>query len=189
MTSCIQVLEPVELSIPLGSFESGVVPVRLNGEDVGVIDLAPVPDTGGVALAGAGWSFGMCGGYCNADLVLDGEALVLTGWSRITDEALYVNRGSLTLSGLEQLDVALRALAGAELDPVYGCPDCADQGAAYVVISRNGDASRHDVDFGRPPEVLADLHGLAMSFIDALESCTSTDFVAVAAGCEPWQGA
>ena len=33
--SCIQVLEPFEISIPLGSFESGAREVLLNGEHVG----------------------------------------------------------------------------------------------------------------------------------------------------------
>ena len=33
--ACIQVLEPAELSIPLGSFESGARTVILNGEEVG----------------------------------------------------------------------------------------------------------------------------------------------------------
>lgn len=33
--ACIQVLEPVELSIPLGSFESGSRIVTLNGEEIG----------------------------------------------------------------------------------------------------------------------------------------------------------
>ncbi len=188
VVNCIQVLEPVELSIPLGSFESAAIAVLLNGEQVGRLEIGAAPDAGDASLVGAGWSFGMCGGYCNADLVIDGEQLVLTGWNRITDEALYVNRGALTPAALERIDAELGRLGGLELDPVYGCPDCADGGAAYLVLSRDGVVSRHDTEFGRPPEVLADLEGLAMSMIDALETCASDDLVTVADACEPWQG-
>jgi len=37
--ACIQVLEPFEASIPLGSFESGSFTAFLNGEPAGTIDL------------------------------------------------------------------------------------------------------------------------------------------------------
>ena len=37
--ACIQVLEPFETSIPLGSFESGSFTVFLNGERIGEIEL------------------------------------------------------------------------------------------------------------------------------------------------------
>jgi hypothetical protein len=36
---CVQVLEPVELSIPLGTFESGSREVTLNGEPVGKFEI------------------------------------------------------------------------------------------------------------------------------------------------------
>lgn len=37
--ACIQVLEPVELSIPLGSFESGSRVITLNGEEIGDFEI------------------------------------------------------------------------------------------------------------------------------------------------------
>ncbi len=37
--ACIQVLEPFEASIPLGSFESGSYTVSLNGEQIGEFEL------------------------------------------------------------------------------------------------------------------------------------------------------
>jgi hypothetical protein len=91
--SCIRVLEPFEISIPLGSFESASSPIVLNGEQIGRLAIGVEPASGDVSLVGAGWSFGMCGGYCNADLAVLGEGLVLTGRSRMSEEPLYVNRG------------------------------------------------------------------------------------------------
>jgi hypothetical protein len=186
--TCIQVLEPFEVSIPLGSFESASKPVLLNGEQIGRLAIGPPPDSDGVALVGAGWSFGMCGGYCSADLTVEGERLVLTGRSRISDQPLYVNQGALTAVARERIGTAVERLKGVALDRVYGCPDCADGGAAYLVIARQGLTRRHEMDFGGPPEVLAELHGLAMAMVDALESCRSDELVAVADDCEPLPG-
>lgn len=184
---CIQVLEPFDISIALGSFESATSPVVLNGEEIGRLAIGAEQASGAVSLVGAGWSFGMCGGYCNADLAVEGERLVLTGRSRASEEPLYVNRGALTAVALERIGAVEERLSGVELDSVYGCPDCADGGAAYLMLARQGLTSRHEMDFGRPPELLVELHGLAMEMIGALETCGSNELVAVADDCEPWQ--
>lgn len=185
--SCAQVLAPFEVSIPLGSFESASSPVLLNGEQVGWVSIGSEPAVGGGTLVGAGWSFGMCGGFCRADLAIDGTELVLTGRGWAGEEPLFQNRGVLTPTGLERLGAALARLGGTALDSVYGCPDCADGGAAHLVIEREGATSRHDMEFGKPPEELTELYGLAMAMIDALETCGSDDLVTVAADCEPWR--
>lgn len=182
---CPQVLEEVEVSIALGSFEAADLPVSLNGEPVGRLEIGSGPLPAAPALVGAGWSFGFCAGYCRADLVIDGPALELTGSGNQSEGTLYTNRGSLTAAGVDAVAAAVAALSGVELEPVYGCPDCADGGAAYVTISADGATSRHDMEFGNPPEVLAEIHELAMSIIGALETCTSGELVEVAEDCSP----
>jgi hypothetical protein len=184
---CIQVIEPFEISIPLGSFESANSPVLLNGDEIGRLTIGSAPDAGDVSLVGAGWSFGMCGGYCNADLDIEDDALVLTGSGHMGEEPLFVNRGVLTTVARERLDEATRRLDD-DLEPVYGCPDCADGGAAYVVLARGDTITRHDMEFGRPPEVLVELRDLATSLIGPLETCESNELVAVADDCTPWPG-
>jgi hypothetical protein len=182
---CAQVLEPFETSIPLGSYESASVPVVLNGESIGRISIGTEPATG--ALIGAGWSFGMCGGYCKADLVVADGSVQVTGGGWTSREPLFVNRGTLTDEGLRRIADGLMLMQGAELDDVYGCPDCADGGSAYVVLDRSGVVSRHDMEFGRPPEMLADLHATALGIIDALEDCESDELVIVDDQCQPWE--
>ena len=131
----------------------------------------------------------MCLGLCNADLVIEGEELVLTARDREAAEPRYENRGLLTMAARSRIGAAMEQLSGVTLDPVYGCPDCADGGAAYlVVLEREGGLFRHDMEFGRPPEVLAELHGLATAIIDALETCVSTELVTVGDDCTPWEG-
>lgn len=185
---CGQVLEPFEVSIALGSFETADSEVVLNGEPIGRVVVGEVPAPGRVTFVGAGWSFGMCAGYCRADLVLIDGLLTLVGSDRTGDEPLYEHRGELTAEGSGLIAAAAAALSGLPLESVYGCPDCADGGASYVVLDRDGVTSRHDMEFGRPPEVLADLHDLAMATINKLETCRSDEMVIVAADCEPWQG-
>lgn len=184
---CISVLEPFEVSIPLGSFETASIPVFLNGAEVGRVSIGEEPIAVDGSLVGAGWSFGMCGGYCNADLVVERDGLTLTGREQMTDETLFVNRGTLTVEGLDRIGAELERLNDVPLDPVYGCPDCADGGASYLTLSRRGLTARHDMEFGRPPEVIAGLHSLTMAMISSLETCRSSDLVSVADDCAPWQ--
>jgi hypothetical protein len=178
---CIQVLEPFELAIPLGSFESADLPVFLNGQEVGriIIGAEGSPD----ALVGAGWSFGFCLEYCVADLVIDGDDLVLTGRPRQDAEPSYVNRGTLTAEGLARLDAAVAALSGVALEPRYGCPDCADGGAFSLELRRGDVVERVTTEYGAPPEILAEVTAIASELISALESCTSGELVEVAADC------
>ena len=183
---CAQVLEPFEESIPLGSYESASIPVVLNGEPTGRISVGAEPVAG--ALIGAGWSFGMCGGYCKADLVVGDGSVQVTGGGWTSNQALFVNRGMLTEEGHRRIGDALAELGSVSLEQVYGCPDCADGGAAYVLLDRGGAVSRHDMEFGRPPAILADLHGLALAIVDALETCVSDELVTVDEECEAWEG-
>jgi hypothetical protein len=185
---CIDVLEPVEVSIPLGSFESADMPVTLNGGSVGRVavgDAAPSPD--GSSLMGAGWSFGMCAGFCAADLVVGGHRVVLSGTDHRPQGHLFENEGALTPAGRDRLDAALADLGDATLEPTYGCPDCADGGAAYLTITRDGVTTRHDMEFGHPPGALADLYALSMSVIDSLQRCEPSDLVATAETCVPYE--
>ena len=186
--NCAQALEPFEVSIALGSFETANLAVVLNGEQIGRVVVGEEPAAGRVSLVGAGWSFGMCGGYCTADLVSIDGSLTLVGGGWTSDEPLYENRGTLTAEGQGLISAAAEKLRSVPLESVYGCPDCADGGAAYLVVDRDGVSSRHDMEFGRPPEVLAELHELAMAMIDALETCQSDEMVIVADDCEAWQG-
>lgn len=186
--NCAQVLEPFEVSIALGSFKTADLAVVANGEQIGRVVVGDVPVAGRDSLVGAGWSFGMCGGYCTADLVMVDGSLILVGGGWTSDEPLYEHRGTLTAKGNGLISAAVEKLRGLPLEPVYGCPDCADGGAAYVVLDRDGVSSRHDMEFGRPPEILAQLHELAMAMIDALETCRSDEIVVVSDDCEPWQG-
>ena len=87
--------------------------------------------------------------------------------------------------GLAALDDILAALAGVSLDPIYGCPDCADGGAAYVNVTRAGAESHHEYEYYEPPGVLVDLDEFVSGAMLNLRTCTSTWYMAVAEECDP----
>jgi hypothetical protein len=186
---CASVLAPFEISIDLGSYESADLPVTINGEVIGrvVVGASTMPAVAGAddQLSGAGWSFGMCAGTCRADLVLDDDHLILTGSDR-AGAPLIETQASLTVDGRAALDSALATLGDTPLEPQYGCPDCADGGASYLVVDRAGTSTRHDMEFGNPPPELADLASLSSRIIDAMRECRSDELVSVGADCVAW---
>jgi len=186
---CAQVLEPFEISIPLGAFESAGLPVFVNGHEVERIEIGTTATGGELSLAAAGWSYGMCLGYCLADLEIDGDSLLATGHDREGEQPLYRNGGTLTRLGQEQRNAALAAVAGVPLDAVYGCPDCADGGAAYLVLTDGTSTSRVEMQADQPPGFLADTYRIATSLMGALAACASDDLVVVDEDCAPYQGA
>jgi hypothetical protein len=121
-------------------------------------------------------------------MVIEGHEVSLTGGGRAAEEPLYKNLGTLTSDGQARLRAALATLGRASLDPVYGCPDCADGGAAYLELARGGIVERIQMEYSDPPDVLAELYSISASLIDALESCTSSRLVDVARDCAAYEG-
>lgn len=137
-------------------------------------------------LAGGGHSFGMCWGACRGDLTLEGRQAfwLRSGW----DDTIYAdNAGTLTPTGLAAAEEIALALADVALDDVYGCPDCADGGAAYVLLERDGQQSRHAYEFAAPPDVLAAADAFLADLMAALDGCEATEHLVPADDCEPLQ--
>lgn len=181
---CATVSKPVELTVPLGRIDTATS-VRLEGEPVTWSVSTSREAVQG--LIGAGWSFGMCHGYCAADLELTDDRVVLTGRDRDRTEPVFVNEGTLTSRGRSRLSAAAEALDGGALESVYGCPDCDDRGAAYLQFERASGETRHEMEFRAPPRPLAGLHALVMALSGALESCSSNELVTVAHDCVAYE--
>jgi hypothetical protein len=184
---CAAVLQEVEVAIPVGEYERAQRAVLVNDRLTELISVGR-PDASGTRLVAAGWSYGMCAGYCRADLIVIGQRLYMQGSDNRPDEPIFVNLGTLTDVGAVQLSAALASVDPASLKDIYGCPDCADGGAAYVGLIAAGQGSRHDMPFGDPPVELAELYELTQSFIGTLEGCRSDRFVTVDADCVPYEG-
>jgi hypothetical protein len=141
---------------------------------------------GAPVLLGGGWSFGKCLGACIGQLGLNGAAVRFTITGHQAEDPVFLdNRGILTSAGLQAVYMTMVELRDVPLEERYGCPDCADGGASHVTIARDGESSIHTYEFGAPPEVLAELDSLLTELMSALESCTSTGYIDVDAGCVP----
>lgn len=135
-------------------------------------------------LTGGGTYFGECFGACKMDATIDGELVnfVASNW----DDTIYVdNDGTLTAAGLAKSKELAAALVGIDLEEVYGCPDCADGGGAYVLLRRNGVESKHDYPFGQPFTALTGSHEFIKELLMALAGCQSTENITVGEDCGP----
>jgi hypothetical protein len=133
-------------------------------------DTAPSPPS---RIAEAGWSFGFCIGPCRGELRLDGVDLSYQLSSRTGEPVNGANRGRLTAQGAARLDSLASALPQNLLER-YGCPDCADGGAAFVTVSRGSASRRVEYEYRRPPPELVELDAFLAGLMEALTECRST---------------
>jgi hypothetical protein len=138
-----------------------------------------------VVLSMSAWA-GMCGGLCIQEVAFsDDGSLHLDG--RDWDDTIYIdNAGTLTSDGLAQLEDLEADLADLALEPVYGCPDCADGGGMTVDRRQDDGTASTDYPWGSPPEELEDLDVLFFEILEALRSCTASSLVEIDSSCEPF---
>lgn len=108
----------------------------------------------------SGTSFGMCGGYCVTELVIDSMGVTLTETSQVQDLPPRTRTLPLSDADWERLaavvdTAAIRGLAG-----VHGCPDCADGGAEWIQLGPASEAVRVTFEFGHMVEGIEPLQAL-----------------------------
>ena len=148
-------------------------------------DGCPDPNTDAWLTAG-GTSFGFCAGACKRDVTIaeDGAVHMIASGH---DDTIYAdNKGVLTKTGQIAVMGIAGDLLGVSLDGVYGCPDCADGGAAQVVLKRQGKLSKHVYEFGNPPAELTAADDFVKDLLADMASCTETENVAPDADCVPY---
>ncbi len=67
----------------------------------------------------------------------------------------------------------------------YGCPDCADGGAASLTLVGLDGTLRIVYEYHRPPPEIAALHTFLHSAMDVLRVCSGDSSVTPADGCDP----
>ena len=141
------------------------------------------PGGDGPVLVAYGTSFGMCFGFCTRTVAFEGPTASLTATTNEGEERRAL--GTLTDEGVAALADVLEGLDPNALQPVYGCPDCADGGAARVVLTDGGGPLESTYDFGGPPPELAALDTWGATVLDALVTCQANELVEPKADCEP----
>lgn len=135
-------------------------------------------------LESAGWSFGLCAGPCHGELTLSGSELSYRITDRPGNQVFVTTSGRLTAAGGARLTGLVDALP-AVLEARYGCPDCADGGAATVTVDAGAGSMTSTYEFFQPPSDLESLDTFLKGVMDALEKCTTTSDVTPDANCEP----
>lgn len=141
--------------------------------------------SGTVQVVGAGWSFGECMGLCKGEAKLEGAKVVLTLTSWDGKTPAEDHHGLLTTGAAAQLDDATAKLTGATLQDIYGCPDCADGGAAWVKLQHGDVTTLHTYEFGKPPAVLQGVAAVIAPALATLRDC-KIDMTLVTSYPCPW---
>ena len=145
----------------------------------------PGPGAGeDVAIVAASLEYGFCIGYCRTEIAIDGAQVVATLSAR-GELAPLENRGRLAGKAQGQIDDLALDLAYRELQPVYGCPGCADGGISIVELRVGDDVSAHMYEHEQPPDVLEGVNVMVNDMVAAMQTCESNGRVQVASGCTP----
>lgn len=104
-------------------------------------------------------------------MAIDGADLEATLSAPRGDLPQLVNRGRLTGEGRDELSDLAEDLAGRELEPRYGCPDCSDGGAVSFDLRDGDDVSEHAFDHSQPPQDFEQLNTALSDIALALLTC------------------
>lgn len=139
----------------------------------------------GPRLVSAGTSFGMCLGFCERTLSVDGASVTMEAVDR--EGPTRTVTGTLSGDAAADLAAAVAAVDVAALEETYGCPDCADGGAATLTFTPadGGPAVTSTYEFGNPPPELAAVDAVTAPVVDALSTCEPSPLVEPGPGCEP----
>jgi hypothetical protein len=136
-------------------------------------------------LVSAAWSFAECFGYCSGTVTFEGNRVTLDAVDREGPTRRIT--GSLDEAAVARLAGTAAAVDVGALEPTYGCPDCADGGAATLTFTHaaSGGTVAATYDFGAPPPELAALDALTAPILAALASCEAADGLTIDPGCTP----
>lgn len=154
------------------------------------------PDNGRDSiLGGAGRFFGQCTEACESRLSIYASPLLVIGACDLAEVEVCTGdsrnpncttaTGALTAAGHDRARELAAALRNVPLAPVYGCPDCADGGAASLVIIRDSATFETTYEYSNPPEVLEAADVFMQGLIDDLRACRSSAFVTIHPDCAP----
>ncbi|MDG1889924.1 MAG: beta-propeller domain-containing protein [Verrucomicrobiota bacterium] len=128
------------------------------------VEPKPVP----ITRIDYGTSFGFCEGYCIKELAADAQGIAMVGASR--QENIPNIESSLKITETEWGDLLKRAEAAniETMDPVIGCPDCADGGSAWIRVWRGEKEYQVTFEYGHPPDAIAELVAQLHAWIELL---------------------
>ena len=133
-------------------------------------------------------SFGECWGECRTDLAIDDGGLAtwrVYGWE---DETYVLRDGSLSGYGAITLTEANASIDLDLVEPVYGCPDCADGGAREILWDFGSLARVTSYEYGDPPDILWPLVEVLLELEREISTCNYGTWFDSIPDCDPIPG-
>jgi len=120
-----------------------------------------------------GKSFGECIGYCNYSIALTENSLnyKIASWDNNGQYPEISRTVEIDSAIWFELKEEIDFLLFRNLDEVIGCPDCADQGAEWVMIETSNISHQVTFEYENEPEEIEDL---VESLRDLMEKYNST---------------
>jgi len=93
-----------------------------------------------------GTSFGECYGYCHHEIELSGTTanITISSWHKDKYPTKQYTK-YITTAKWDSIVNEVKKINFAQLDTIYGCPDCCDGGAGWIIVKTRND--RHKVMF------------------------------------------
>lgn len=106
----------------------------------------------------SGTSFGECMGYCRTELHLNASSVVFLekGW-RSTMYPDKRQERTMSRAQWDQLIALIDFSVLAQMQDVYGCPDCADGGAEWIEIEQGDQYKKVTFEYGDTLNPIAQL--------------------------------
>jgi hypothetical protein len=121
-----------------------------------IVDLPPntEPDT----TIKSGTSFGECLGYCRSELEIKvtGVTFTRSGWNINEYPPMSVWQ-EMSRDEWQKLVQLIDQKTIAEMDDIYGCPDCADGGAEWIEVIQDDFSKKVTFEFGTTLEPIQPL--------------------------------
>lgn len=117
-----------------------------------------------------GTSFGMCVGYCQNTMTITGNKATLIRLNPRTKDKKVCE---ILLSAME-IEAIRNELAKVEfehLDTIYGCPDCADGGAAFIEMDNGSKRKKVIFPYGGAPAPLMALSKQLQAALASFKDC------------------
>jgi hypothetical protein len=115
-----------------------------------------------------GTSFGECLGYCRKSIKIEPESITFTksGWNIDSILPEQSETDNFTTENWEKLTNSIDFEAFLALDPIIGCPDCADGGAEWIEIKRNDATHKVIFEYNHAPDAVKSYIGILKSSME-----------------------
>lgn len=123
-----------------------------------------------------GTSFGECFGYCNSDIKITNTKIEYqnSGWTEDQQYPKISKIENINTKYTKQLISKINLNSFYKLNPIIGCPDCADGGSEWIEIKSKGKTHKVTFEYQNEPKETKDYIGYLRTYINTFKNNTDT---------------